>query len=157
LCDVHQTISHGATFTSPDGEDTVKITMVGFVDDSTGTCNDFRPQEQAGTAEIAKRMQHDAQAWNDLLWCSGGKLELSKCSFHVLEFEFDADGTPHPIIPAPDYDILLQDAETEEALKSNRNERTSHTKHWDIGNLLQSQNNENSYKHFLKRPKTPWL
>jgi hypothetical protein len=117
LCDVHQTISHGATFTSPDGEDTAKITMVGFVDDSTGTCNDFRPQAQESTADIAKRMQHDAQAWNDLLWCSGGKLELSKCSFHVLEFEFDADGTPHPILPAPDYDILLQDAETDEAIK----------------------------------------
>ena len=117
LCDVHQTISHGATFTSPDGEDTVKITMVGFVDDSTGTCNDFQPQTQASTADIAKRMQQDAQAWNDLLWCSGGKLELSKCSFHVLEFEFDADGTPHPILPAPDYDILLQDAETDEAIK----------------------------------------
>jgi hypothetical protein len=83
LCDVHYSLSHGATFTSPDGQDHIKISMVGFVDDSTGTSNDFRPNTQLSPEIISKRMQHDAQAWNDLLWCSGGKLELAKCSFHT--------------------------------------------------------------------------
>jgi hypothetical protein len=34
-------------------------------------------------------MQHNAQIWNDLLWSSGGELELSKCTFHHLRFQFD--------------------------------------------------------------------
>ena len=39
-------------------------------------------------------MQLDAQLWNDLLWLSGGLLELSKCSFHHIHFDFAPDGTP---------------------------------------------------------------
>jgi hypothetical protein len=31
LCDIHQQISHGAKFVSPDGEEEVKITMVGEI------------------------------------------------------------------------------------------------------------------------------
>ena len=37
LCDVHKSISYGATFTTPDASEQVSISMVGFVDDSTGT------------------------------------------------------------------------------------------------------------------------
>jgi hypothetical protein len=38
-------------------------------------------------------MQLDAQFWNDLLWLSGGLLELSKCSFHHIHFDFMPNGT----------------------------------------------------------------
>ena len=41
-------------------------------------------------------MQLDAQLWSDLLWLSGGLLELSKCSFHNLHFDFAPDGTAIP-------------------------------------------------------------
>ena len=41
-------------------------------------------------------MQLDAQLWSDLLWLSGGLLELSKCSFHHLHFDFAPDGTALP-------------------------------------------------------------
>ena len=47
LFDTHNSLAHGATFVSPDGNHQVQFSMVGFVDDSTGTCNDFRPQEEA--------------------------------------------------------------------------------------------------------------
>ena len=40
------------------------------------------------------KVQHDAQLWNDLLFVSGGKLELTKCSYHPLRFRFSADGSP---------------------------------------------------------------
>jgi hypothetical protein len=45
-CDVHQQISYGARFVSPNGDEEVKTTMVGFADDCSGTCNDFQPQTQ---------------------------------------------------------------------------------------------------------------
>ena len=74
LCDAHFETSFGASFASTDGTEQVKISMVGFVDDCTGTTNDFQPQAQVELHEIVQRMERDAQTWNDLLWCSGGKL-----------------------------------------------------------------------------------
>ena len=31
---------------------------------------------------------------NDLLWTSGGKLELPKCGYHTVYYTFKPDGTP---------------------------------------------------------------
>eukprot|EP00957_Ditylum_brightwellii_P111637 8514986-Ditylum_brightwellii.AAC.1 len=49
-------------------------------------------------------MQHDAKLWSDLLWLSGGLLELDTCSYHFIYYCFLADGTPimrsqHPGTP----------------------------------------------------------
>jgi hypothetical protein len=58
-------------------------------------------------------MQTDAQAWNDLLWCSGGKLELPKCSYHVLRFKFRPNGTtPEPDMSLPKAQLQITDSET---------------------------------------------
>jgi hypothetical protein len=74
----------------------VTFSMVGFVDDSTGTINSFRSHTTPTPESLLKKMQHDAQLWHDLLWCSGGMLELPKCSYHFLYFDFEKDGTPIP-------------------------------------------------------------
>jgi hypothetical protein len=96
LFDCHQERAYGALFESPDCKVTITFSMVGFVDDSTGTVNDFA--NNAATVEnFLSKLQHDAQLWNDLLWCSGGMLELPKCSYHFLHFEFDDSGAPHPL------------------------------------------------------------
>ena len=112
LCDTHNQLSHGATFTSPEGDESVKITMVAFVDDSTGTYNDFQPQNEMAIETMLQNMQADAQIWNDLLWCSGGKLELPKCSYHVLRFIFKPNGTPVPVQDSSDLHLLIQDSES---------------------------------------------
>jgi hypothetical protein len=39
-------------------------------------------------------MAANAQLWNDLLHVSGGLLEVSKCSYHILYFDFRPSGTP---------------------------------------------------------------
>jgi len=70
--------------------------MVGYADDCTGTYNDFQPQYELPLHTMQRNMQHDAQAWNDLLWCSSGTLELQKCSYHSLSFTFRPDGRPCP-------------------------------------------------------------
>lgn len=69
--------------------------MLGFVDDSNGITN--LPPGQTSISDLLTRVQHDSQLWHDLLWLSGGKLELSKCSFHVLAFDFNTAGCPFPI------------------------------------------------------------
>eukprot|EP00957_Ditylum_brightwellii_P132673 10116495-Ditylum_brightwellii.AAC.1 len=40
----------------------------------------------------------DAQLWSDLLWVSGGLLELEKCSYHYLHFDFKLNRRPVPSI-----------------------------------------------------------
>ena len=117
LCDVHHQVSHGASFTTPHGAETVKLSMVAFVDDSTGTYNEFQPQSEPDITTMLPHAQHDCQTWNDLLWCSGGKLELTKCSYHVLRFEFLPNGVPKPVRDCTDLHLNVIDAETGEAIQ----------------------------------------
>lgn len=109
LFDAHNEIAHGATFQDPTGTISTHMTLSGFVDDTNTALNDWLPQHQANLTELLHLIQQDAQYWNDLLFISGGKLELSKCSFHVLRFDFQSDGTPRPSrdLPPP---LILQDA-----------------------------------------------
>ena len=37
-------------------------------------------------------MQHGADIWNQLLWASGCKFELSKCGYHILYYDFSPEG-----------------------------------------------------------------
>jgi hypothetical protein len=59
----------------------VGFNMVGFVDHSTCITRGDRGDS---LQQVVNKMKHDAQFWHDLLWCLGGKLELSKCGYHVI-------------------------------------------------------------------------
>jgi hypothetical protein len=93
LFSCHQENAHGAYFCTPDKEMSVSLSMIGFVDDSTGQVNSFCDNTQSQPELLRAIMQLDAQLWSDLLWISGGLLELSKCSFHHIHFDFAPDGT----------------------------------------------------------------
>jgi hypothetical protein len=83
----HKAKSHRATFSTPDKSTSVSLSMVGFVDDSTGQVKNFDNPIQPTPKEL-----YDAKLWNGLLWISGGLLELDKCSYHHIHFDFDVDG-----------------------------------------------------------------
>jgi hypothetical protein len=68
--------------------------MIGFVDDSMGQANAFVLDNQPPAEHLVALMQSDAQLWNDLLWASGGALELPKCTYHVIDYAFTSDGAP---------------------------------------------------------------
>jgi hypothetical protein len=69
--------------------------MVGFVDDSNGQTNDFMHFKTDTTLRTTlHQLRHNAQAWSDILGASGGALELSKCSCHLLNWNFSARGDP---------------------------------------------------------------
>jgi hypothetical protein len=78
-------------FTSPVGDTVVRFNMVGFVGDSTCITGGNPDDTQE---ELLEKMKDDAQLWHDLLWCSGGKLELSKCGYHVIYYDFEDSGIP---------------------------------------------------------------
>ena len=94
LFDAHTHSAHGAVFRSFRGDMSLKLQMVGFVDDCTQGVNGFSATPQPESSYLVERMRHDSQLWNDLLWTSGGALELPKCSFQVIESCWDRLGRP---------------------------------------------------------------
>jgi hypothetical protein len=69
------------------------MSMVGFVDDSTGRTNlHMHPDERL--QDLIRHTGDDAQLWNDLLYTSGGLLEITKCSYHIIRYVFDSTGRP---------------------------------------------------------------
>ena len=85
----------GARFESPDRSICVDLFRVGFVDDTCGYVNQFCLDIPSDPAHLLKLLTHDAQLWSDLLWKSGGSLELLKCTYHLSFYKFATDGTPY--------------------------------------------------------------
>ena len=76
---------------TPDGSITVTLNMIGFVDDSTMITSGH---PSISEEELLERIQHDAQLWHDLLWTSGGNLELEKCGYHCVFYKYDENDQP---------------------------------------------------------------
>ena len=69
--------------------------MVGFADDSNDQTNNFMHSETDTTLQTSlHQLRHNAQAWSDILGASGGALDLSKRSCHLLNWNFSARGDP---------------------------------------------------------------
>jgi hypothetical protein len=112
LFDCHEEKGHGAYFCTPDQNMSVSLSMIGFVDDSTGQVNQFAQNTQPTPEFLCQIMQADAQLWSDLLWLSGGLLELGKCSFHQLHFDFADNGSPSMQAGTYGSPLTVQDALT---------------------------------------------
>ena len=70
----------------------IAFSIVGFVDDSNCQTNSFLAHPQSEPYVHAKLAQEDAKLWSYLLWISGGYLELPKCSYHFIHFDFNSEG-----------------------------------------------------------------
>ena len=77
---------------SPDGSVKTALHMIGFVDNTSGSVNDFSRDQPATPEHYIAKAQEDAQRWNDLLSLSGGALNVEKCSYHFLYYTFNVDG-----------------------------------------------------------------
>jgi hypothetical protein len=83
FCNPTQTISHHRT-----GDD--------FVDDVSNVFNfGLAAMLLAHYSEqmIANGMKTEAHRWERLLWSTGGTLELSKCFFYIISWDFHKNGT----------------------------------------------------------------
>ena len=94
LFDAHESAGHGALYETPDRTVSLRINMVGFVDDTSGSVNQFSQNTPPSPYKLVELMQSDAQLWSDLLHTSGGALELSKCSYHIMFYDFTSSGAP---------------------------------------------------------------
>jgi hypothetical protein len=57
LFDCHQSQAYGAIFETPDRRVTITFSMVGIVDDSTGTVNSFGATTQPTPEDLLNKMQ----------------------------------------------------------------------------------------------------
>lgn len=94
LFDAFASSAHGATFSDYMNKIHTPIFMIGFVDDCTQRVNRFEQPNQPCATDLILLMEQDAQLWNDLLWSSGGALEQTKCSYHLIESDWNSSGHP---------------------------------------------------------------
>jgi hypothetical protein len=114
LFDCYDDLAYAATYCHPDRSHPMELGMVGFVDDSNGQTNEFMRNETALTLPtIYQKLRHNAQTWADLLGTTGGALELSKCSCHLLSWHFGNKGDPVLVSTKPATPIEVKDTLTE--------------------------------------------
>ncbi len=94
LFDCHEQLSTGAEFFSPDRQTVVENSMAGYVDDTKCITNDMNQTHPLPVDTLVTTMQEDTQIWGDLLHASGGALEIPKCNFYVMHWQFDDSGLP---------------------------------------------------------------
>ncbi|KAI2503131.1 hypothetical protein MHU86_11322 [Fragilaria crotonensis] len=103
--------------TENEKETTATLGLISFVDDCNGQTNQFESDGSTTTVkQLFTQTQKNAQEWSDLLHASGGALELSKCSSHVMQWKFSRQGAP-VLVPFHEefQDILqVQDQQTNE-------------------------------------------
>ena len=73
LFDCNNQKAHRLTAASPNGDVIVSFSIIGSVDDSTCVIGG---KQNETIYQLLVRVKHDAQLCHDLLWASGGKLEL---------------------------------------------------------------------------------
>ena len=107
--------SGGVTSSDPQKQKTTHYIMTGFVDDTTHWINQF---DKAITGEYTKDemyqdTQRTAQCWEQLLYATGGKLELNKCFYYPIIWQFDEEGIP-ALTTTSDDNIKILSSETGE-------------------------------------------
>ena len=113
LFDCHQETSNGATFTDPTKENSLHISMTGYVDDCTSST---MLSQSATTPEVISAAEDDAEQWNSYLTHSGGRFNAGKCSYHVISYIFSELG--HPVQQDAKFSpsIKVRDHETNETI-----------------------------------------
>lgn len=94
LYDIYESKAQGATFCSPDGQWKITLKILGFVDDASNRTNSFPENEQSTLETLYANASRDGQLWHDVLTSSNQALELSKCKYQAVSFEFEGSGKP---------------------------------------------------------------
>jgi hypothetical protein len=94
LFSIHQDKAIGASYISPDISLSVRLFMVGFVDGTYGSVNDFSRTPPPSSAELVSMAQQDSQLWSYLLHRSVGAFELTKSKYHTVSYLFTPSGAP---------------------------------------------------------------
>ena len=118
LFNCYESRAHGALFESPDRSISLQLYRVGFVDDTQSYVNKFEDDVPPTPEEMIRLLTHDSQLWSDLLWASGGALELPKCLYHHWQYYFHPSGAPilHACQTGPDVVLHTGDGSSTEVV-----------------------------------------
>jgi hypothetical protein len=155
LFDLYEHHAKGAYFQSPNGKHSVSIFMIGFVDDTSSSINDFLSIEIQSPEHYVNIATQDAQLWNDVLRLSGGALESTKCSYHFLYFDFTVTGNPIllPGLIKPELKIRFNDGTTNTKLEW----KSVYSAHKTLGTFKDPAGNQQSAHKALKTRKDSHL
>ena len=99
----------GAHYASPDKQLHITIHLLGFVDDVNNRTTLSPSIDSQGLhdcmSQLMEQASQDSQLWHDILVAANQELELTKCKYHVLYYNFQNNGQPslvdQPEPPAP--------------------------------------------------------
>jgi hypothetical protein len=77
------------------------------VDDVRNSTNDFG-NNNVTLEELTAQASKESQLWHDIMWVCNQKLELNKCGYHALVYEFLTSGEPK-IVNNPESTLLVYD------------------------------------------------
>jgi hypothetical protein len=88
---VYQSHANGSFTQYPNGKHSISIYITGFVDDMSGSVNDFLVPTIHPPEHCLYLATQDSQLWNDIVLLSGG---ATKLSYHFLYYKFAVTGNP---------------------------------------------------------------
>ena len=100
LFDMYDERAHGSTYESPDKRVQVKVKAIGFVDDVRTSVNAFA-NNALTIDQLVTLATCNSQLWHDILTASNQALELPKCGYHAIMYDFEPTGEPTLINDLP--------------------------------------------------------
>jgi hypothetical protein len=90
---IYDSMATGAKYVKINAGLEMFMKTVAYVDDDQKSFNMFdRPN--SSMQDLADIATKESQTWNDLLLVCNQALELLKCGYHAVEYNFDAHGEP---------------------------------------------------------------
>ena len=100
LFDLYNSQAHGSMYESQDRTIEINVKAIGFVDDVRTSVKAFG-NNKITLAQLMRIATRDSQLWHDIFTASNQALELPKCGYHAIIFDFKPTGEPilvdHPL------------------------------------------------------------
>jgi hypothetical protein len=143
----------GVSFSDPTGTTQTHRIIDGFIDDTTAWINQFKDalRNKYQHNKMVQQLQNTAQWWEELLVTTGGKLELNKCFYYIIDWVFNEHGQPQ-ICDKKEH-ISITDHTT--GLPETIDQKKHTDAHKTLGMFLAPQNNHSAaIKHLYKKTET---
>jgi hypothetical protein len=89
LATLSDLVPRGMRYSSPNKKCTVERHSDAFVDDTQNGLTDAHLAKVWSLKTLIVQLKQMAQTWERILHCSGGALELSKCSYYILFWKWE--------------------------------------------------------------------
>jgi hypothetical protein len=104
-------VSHPAIIQSPISEVSFNQQLQAFVDDTRTLLINPSSSTPNLYTKLLSMICQDSQGWERLLYTAAGKLELPKCKFGLIRWQYDSQGTAL-LCPSTGEPLRLEDSET---------------------------------------------